>query len=420
MKIAFFDNLANNAYGITKIFRKQGYYADLLLDASDTFPMSQPIWEDCDFTIDTDLLRNKTLTRKYWGEKSFELHWERPPWIKETMRMGRNAILLELLRHPYMHYRSIKTVIEHRSLFPCSFEVIKNIMKSYDVVTAFGLGPIYAHSAGVPFMHYPYGGDLTIVPFQKSSVGLLQRKALEQAKCIIVGDPYFFDFLKELGIESKAKFLPFMIDGDIYKQISRNEAMNNLESDIINRIHNKFIFFVPSRQDFHWKGSDKIIIALSRLLKKRRDVFMILSGWGNDLEQSKQIVNQLNLEQHIVFLPYIMSKKRLITFYNLADVVMDQFNLGGYGTSTMEALACGKPVIMKLETSRYSPYFRELPPVLKAESAEEIYSQMLKLSENKSGICEEIGRQSREWITEFHGVRNNFAKMIKLCEECLG
>jgi glycosyltransferase involved in cell wall biosynthesis len=420
MKIAFFDNLANNAYGLTKIFRKQGYYADLLLDASDTFPISQPIWEDCDFTIDTDLLENKSLTHKYWGEKNFELHWERPPWIKETMRRRRRTVLLELFRHPFMHYQLIRTAIEHRSLFPCSFEEIKNIMKSYDLVIAFGLGSIYAHSANVPFMHYPYGGDLTIIPFQKSSVGLLQRRAFEQAKYIIVGDPYFFDFLKKLGIESKAKFIPFMIDIEIYKQINRDEAMDILESDIVNKIRNKFIFFVPSRQDFYWKGSDKIIIALSRLLKKTRDVFAILSGWGNDLEQSKQMVNQLNLGEHIIFLPYIMSKKRLVTFYNLADVVMDQFNLGGYGTSTMEALACGKPVIANIETSRYNPYFRELPPVLRAESAEQIYCQMLKLWENKGGLCEEIGRKSREWIMEFHGIKNNFHKIIQLCEECRG
>lgn len=419
MKIGFFDNLANNAYGMTKIFRKQGYEAELLLDASDTFPMSQPIWEDCDFTIDTDLLKNRTLSRKYFGRKSFELNWERPPWIKETMRRGRMAILSELLRHPHMHYHLIKTVIEHRSFSPFTFEEIKNVMKSYDVVIAFGLGPIYAHSANVPFMHYPYGGDLTIVPFQKSSVGLLQRKALEQAKYIIVGDPSFFDFLKKLGIESKAKFVPLMIDIDIYKEISRNEAMNNLESDIINRIHNKFVFFVPSRQDFYWKGSDKIIIALSELLKKKGDVFMILSGWGNDIEHSKQMVRQLNLEEHIIFLPYIMSKRRLITFYNLADVVMDQFNLGAYGTSTIEAMACGKPVIIDLDVDRYSPYFNELPPVLRAKSVEEIYLQMQRLSEDRSDICKQIGGKSRDWIMEHHGIKNNFDKLIKLCEECV-
>jgi glycosyltransferase involved in cell wall biosynthesis len=292
-------------------------------------------------------------------------------------------------------------------------------MEEYDVVIPFGLGPVYAFFACVPFIHYPYGGDLTLVPFNNNSIGSLQRSSLRYAQYVIVGDPGYLEYLNKLNIESKAVFLPFMIDADIYRPIPKNEAMKALEPGLFERIQNKFTFFVPSRQDFYWKGSDKILVAFSKLVQQRSDVFMILSGWGNDLERSKKMVNQLNLVRHTLFLPYIMSKKRLIIFYSLVDAVIDQFNLGAYGTSTMEAMACGKPVIIDFDMDRYAPYFKELPPVVRARSTEEIYSQMQRLSEDKSDICEHIGRRSREWIMEFHGIKNNFDKLIKLCQKCV-
>jgi len=420
MKIAVFDNLANNAYSLTKIFRKYGYEADLLLDISDTYPMSQPIWDDCDFIISTDLLEDGKLTHVYWRGKCVGLKWERPRWIKETIRTAKIKSLFKLLRHTHDHLHLIKTAIEHRSLFPCSYEQITDAMKEYDVIIAFGLGPIYAFSADVPFIHYPYGGDLTLIPFQTNAIGSLQKGAVRHAKYIIVGDPGYLVYLKKLEIESKAVFLPFMIDPDVYKPIPKNGAADALGPDLIDRIQNKFTFFVPSRQDFCWKGSDKILIAFSKLIQQRSDIFMILSGWGKDLEKSKKMVDQLNLVDHTLFLPYIMSKKKLINFYSLVDVVIDQFNLGAYGTSTMEAMACGKPVIMNCDISRYAPYFKELPPILTARSVDEIYSQMLKVSENEYDICGQTGKKSREWIMEYHGTKNNFDKLMKLCQECLG
>lgn len=419
MKLCFFDNLANNAYSLTKLFRKHGYEADLLLDISDTYPMSQPIWDDCDFTVSVDSLKDGQFTYTYWKEKGVELRWVKPSWIRGTSRNGRITGLFELLRRPYKQFGSIRNILKYRSFFPCSFERIRDTMKEYEVVIAFGLGPIYAYSADVPFIHYPYGGDLTIIPFQKNSIGCLQKTALKNAKYIVVGDPGYLDYLKRLDIESRVAFLPFMIDTDVYRPIRENGGVNALEAYLIDRIRNNFTFFVPSRQDFYWKGSDKILVAFSKLVQQQNDVFLILSGWGNDLQKSKEMVSQLNLVDYTHFLPYIMSKKRLINFYGLVDVVIDQFNLGAYGTSTMEAMACGKPVIMNCDMNRYAPYFKELPPILTATSTEEIYSQMLKLAEGRQDICRKIGKKSREWIMEYHGVKNNFDRLIKLCEECV-
>lgn len=417
MRIGFFDNLANNAYGLAKIFRKKGYEPDLIVDGADTFPMSQPIWEDCDFTIGTDQFEKRRLPPQYWEEKAREFGWKRPKWIIETKRKRKAELLSRMVSHPYRYHRQIATTLRHRSLFPSSFDSIREVMRQYDVIVGFGLGPIYAFSTKVPFIHYPYGGDLTLIPFQRNRVASFQRTALRHAKYVIVGDPNYFDYLKKLGIESKGEFIPFMIDTDVYKPLPKHQAIESMESDLRNRIANRVVFFVPSRQDFFWKSSNKMLMAFGKLVQKRKDVFMILSGWGRDLGKSKDMVDRLNLREHTFFLSHILSKKRLRRFYGFVDGVIDQFNLGAYGTSTLEALACGKPVIIDLDTTKYTPHLKELPPVLRAKSVEEIYRAMLKLSENKGNLCEQIGKESRDWIMEFHGVKTNFDRLIRLCRD---
>ena len=48
VRIAIFDNLANNAYIQAKAFHKRGIPVDLVLNPLDTFAMSDPRWEDLD------------------------------------------------------------------------------------------------------------------------------------------------------------------------------------------------------------------------------------------------------------------------------------------------------------------------------------------------------------------------------------
>ena len=83
---------------------------------------------------------------------------------------------------------------------------------------------------------------------------------------------------------------------------------------------------------------------------------------------------------------------------------MDQFVLGSWGTSTPEAMACGKPVITFYKRNYILRAFGEEPPILNSFTEDDIYSNLLKLAHSPEFVTD-IGRKSREWIIKTHSSR---------------
>src|SRR5829696_6224668 len=87
MRIAVFDNLANSAYIVTKMLRRLGHEAELVLDPVDRHVMSDPRWEDLDLELPTDQLVRSSLPPA-----------ELPCWVRADDRApGRAAQLVRLL-----------------------------------------------------------------------------------------------------------------------------------------------------------------------------------------------------------------------------------------------------------------------------------------------------------------------------------
>jgi hypothetical protein len=87
-----------------------------------------------------------------------------------------------------------------------------------------------------------------------------------------------------------------------------------------------------------------------------------------------------------------------------ADVVVDQFALGVFGTAALEAMACGRPVLMHIDQAlfeqrrpEYSP-----PPVLQAASEDEIATVLADLAAGSIDPAA-AGRRARGWVAEYHG-----------------
>jgi len=108
----------------------------------------------------------------------------------------------------------------------------------------------------------------------------------------------------------------------------------------------------------------------------------------------------------------------LIQYYNIADIVLDQFVLGSWGTSTPEAMSCGKPVLMFYKKEYILRAFGEEPPILNSFSEEDIFSNLMKLAKDMD-FRKEIGRKSRDWIIKTHSPKVVAKKHLEILQSSI-
>jgi len=158
--------------------------------------------------------------------------------------------------------------------------------------------------------------------------------------------------------------------------------------------------FHPSRQQWNEKGNWMLVEAFKRFHKEYSDSVLVLVDWSLDRKRTRAYVKKLGLEKSVIYLG-LMSKPRLIKWYNQSTVVADQFILGSYGTTAPEAMACAKPVIMYLSRRHMLQTFGEMPPVLNARTSEDIYQQLMLCTDKT--FLKKQGDLSRRWTIEQHG-----------------
>lgn len=375
MKIIHVFNMNNDAYSIVKYMRRAGIDADLIIDKQD-FGMTHPQWEDGQFAEGTNpySLRDSDLS-------TFKLL---PAWIKVWDQTTRGGT-------PFS--KSMNRI----DLF--------HLVKGYDIVQAHVPFTTYAQFLPTPYVTYD-AGWIRYFPYGTGFQDRLARRGYSKAKVVLVTNPDTFSIFDKLEYVKKTLFMPFLIDLDIYHPSPKSEFKDELT------------LFAPSRQVWREKGNDKMFRGYSMWIKKtNRKSNLITVDWGPDSDRSKKLVRELGLEQHVTWIKPVQ-KRRLVEYYSDADVVLDQFVLGSYGTAAPEAMACEKPVIMYYSESAFTRSFRELPPLLNAFTSEEI-AEKLTLCEDEE-LRREVGKKSRAWVQKHHSWQHVIDKHLRTYEYVLG
>jgi glycosyltransferase involved in cell wall biosynthesis len=165
------------------------------------------------------------------------------------------------------------------------------------------------------------------------------------------------------------------------------------------------------------KGNDKMIAAFSKFVKNYPNSKFIMVDWSLDEGKSKRLVDDLRISDNIIWIKPV-PKNQLIQYYNIADIVLDQFVLGSWGTSTPEAMSCGKPVLMFYKKEFILRAFGEEPPILNSFSEEDIFSNLMKLAKDMD-FRKEIGRKSRDWIIKTHSPKVVAKKHLEILQSSI-
>ncbi len=92
-------------------------------------------------------------------------------------------------------------------------------------------------------------------------------------------------------------------------------------------------------------GLEKLVYAMKTVVRHSQNVHLIIGGRGILGTSLKALVSSLGLKKHVTFIGYI-DEEKLPLYYQAADVfVLPTKDLEGFGLVTIEALACGTPVL---------------------------------------------------------------------------
>ena len=191
------------------------------------------------------------------------------------------------------------------------------------------------------------------------------------------------------------------LDKEIYgvKCINFNNGVNMNEVEIIKKdFHQNQINFIGVANVNKWHGYDRLILGLDEYYKKDNreiEVNFYIVGNGEELNNLKDLVHNLNLSNHVIFTGSKRGKE-LDEIYNKCDVGVSSLALfragGGHDPiKSKEYLAKGIPILLGYEDRIIN---MKLPFVFSVSNdnsiidVEDIIKKYLELSINENEIRE--------------------------------
>lgn len=382
-RIALVGNLANVAYQTCKFLRRKGVQADVFVTTSELRTGASPE------SHDLGVLESPPEWLKIVKEPlPAEGVWDRP-----IIRRFYNAARWRLHRYQLLR-----------------------VLHQYDLIESFCCTPFWVRRIGRPYISFATGSDLRELAMEDSRRGRIARAIFQNAQIVFFGpDPGHLNCVCQLRLKSSYPYRQ-IIDTEFY---TPNRARRQ-DPD-----RNELLIFHPTHLDWtyqgtdRWiKGNDKLFKAFARLVKEGHKARLTYLERGQDIEPTRKLVADLEIGQYVEAHPASMTKPQLCRYYNLADVVADQFSAGGFGLIGLEAMSCGRPVLVDADVETMNLCYEEFPPVLNCRTEDEIYQQ-LKLALNLE-YREEIGQRARQWIMKYHHWEKVIDKLIWHYETVLG
>ena len=300
------------------------------------------------------------------------------------------------------------------------------LARDYDLTVLYGLE---VTKAGLlppdrPYIAFEHATMRTL-PFENTLQGRLLALGYRLAEACIITNPDVLGSAKRLGLRHY-RFIPHPVDETKYcpgETPLADELRRELRECLARAAglggsgaaplaSQPLIFFCPSRHEWSngsdSKRSDRAIRAFGRYVREAEPAglpaaALVLTKWGTDVRASQQLCRELGIEGRVVW-RHPMHKMRLLEYYRAADIVLDQFHeaVGSFGTVTVEAMACARPVIMYFNPQVHEWCLEENPPIQSALTTPEIYGRLVALAGSAERRAA-IGAQSRAWVERWHG-----------------
>lgn len=149
-----------------------------------------------------------------------------------------------------------------------------------------------------------------------------------------------------------------------------------------------------------YKSLDVFIRAAKQVIEKLPAVLFVIAGEGEEKQHLVELAKQLGIEKSISFVGKV-SEVEKIKLYQKAWVFVNPSLVEGWGITTIEANACGVPVVASnvagLRDSVYNPHSGILIPYGNVQEFADTISQLI----TNSRMREQMSREAIKWANRF-------------------
>ncbi len=154
------------------------------------------------------------------------------------------------------------------------------------------------------------------------------RDSSYSADKIIVVDEWMKNILKDIGNKNSIYYLPVCIDTNEFQLIGKPMG-------------NQVLFVGRLGTD---RGCDTLIKAAPEIIRKVPDCRITIVGNGSQMPVLKRMAEQSGVMSHVEFIGAI-DPRQVKEVYRGAKVFVNPMRVPGIGNVTIEAMACGIPVV---------------------------------------------------------------------------
>ncbi|MFS2013644.1 hypothetical protein ACCD06_27885 [Azospirillum sp. CT11-132] len=428
-KVALCGNIANNAYNMACILRRQGVFAQLEDDGSDLFPFSRPVWEDRPLVLSYEDVMLHSWHTDEWRRLEAQEGWsaggvvipspKRSFWRRCTDQLRRSSPAVRIktaVRQGHLSHAAARLLLRHGASVRDSIAWLSK----FDLVIAFGFhAAVKAYFADKTTLYVTYGGDVRVqlqdpqgtAPDTAEAMAFLlnsDRFVIEGYGC----DKEIHDVLaaKHLLHKLAYGFLPNVNTKRLAAPRDAVELRRSLDWPT-----DELVFFMASRIEEKWKKSSLFIDAFSDFIRQGGKATLVTTGWGADFDALRhRLSGDPLLASKVILLDKCYGKPRLFDLFAAADIIVDQFAVGSLGSVSFEALCLGRPVLTYLAPFNLAGYVSP-PPILNAGTRADILHRLQECADCPKRL-EPIGRASADWFQRVYA-EANLAQAVRLLHE---
>ncbi len=199
---------------------------------------------------------------------------------------------------------------------------------------------------------------------------------------------------------------------DAVKEISKKDL--DQAEKIFNGKSNRLI--TVSRFDKR-KNHEKVIMAIRNLKELYPNIIYICIGYGDEEENLKKLVNELNLNNHVIFLKNVETELKNALIFKSNIFIMPSIihnkSVEGFGIAYIEAAQYGIPSIGGKDGGASDAILHEKTGLIcDGNNLEEIYSSIDKML--KDHKYKEYGKEAKKFSENFY-----WDKIIKSYQKIL-